>query len=361
MASMTGFKTSIKSLLYSAGYYALKARLQGRLGPRLLILMYHELGEHPILRDGVEYPGGRPSREQFEAHVRVITQQYRVVTVAQAMQEFASEGRLAAQSVAITFDDGYESVYEIAFPILQKHNAPATVYVTTGWLNGTLSLWWEIHAAMFTQPSLSDETMSQLELLYNTALRPDGPRGGTTVRRVINRAEALLRALPDERREAILAEQRKILGVAQVHYEHPRPLSWAQVKELHQAGWEIGGHSKSHINLAHSALEVVQQDLTDSTKELAEKLGDRPPGFAYTYGRDNEGYVRLEGLLKELGYTYACTAWSGVNDAQTPCFALQRNTVPSTTVEALIGRSLALDFCAASGPDDSGRGTGIRN
>ncbi|MBK8368015.1 MAG: polysaccharide deacetylase family protein [Bacteroidetes bacterium] len=33
--------------------------------------------------------------------------------------------------IAITFDDGYLNNYTVAFPILKKHNIPATLYITT--------------------------------------------------------------------------------------------------------------------------------------------------------------------------------------------------------------------------------------
>ncbi|HYO47535.1 MAG TPA: polysaccharide deacetylase family protein, partial [Gemmatimonadota bacterium] len=39
---------------------------------------------------------------------------------------------LPARTIVITFDDGYRSVYEEAFPVLREHNMTATIFVTTG-------------------------------------------------------------------------------------------------------------------------------------------------------------------------------------------------------------------------------------
>jgi peptidoglycan/xylan/chitin deacetylase (PgdA/CDA1 family) len=42
----------------------------------------------------------------------------------------------------LTFDDGYRDNAAFAYPVLKRHAAPFTVYVTTGFADATAPLWW---------------------------------------------------------------------------------------------------------------------------------------------------------------------------------------------------------------------------
>ncbi len=44
--------------------------------------------------------------------------------------------------VCITFDDGYRDNYTLAYPMLKRLNVPFTVYVTTGFIDNQLPMWW---------------------------------------------------------------------------------------------------------------------------------------------------------------------------------------------------------------------------
>src|SRR5665213_2341464 len=58
----------------------------------------------------------------------------------------------------ITFDDGYRDTLEFALPILRRHAAPFSLFVTTGFADRTARLWWvELEEAVRRLPSIAVE------------------------------------------------------------------------------------------------------------------------------------------------------------------------------------------------------------
>ena len=46
--------------------------------------------------------------------------------------------------VAITFDDAYADNFCAAFPILQRHGVPFTIFVSTGFVDRKIPMWWAV-------------------------------------------------------------------------------------------------------------------------------------------------------------------------------------------------------------------------
>lgn len=91
---------------------------------------------------------------------------YKVVTLEEAVDYLSRAAKLSAKAVAITFDDGYRDNFELAWPILQEHNFPATIFMVTGEIGGVNR--WDIAKGF---PRLDLLGWSELEALENTGIR----------------------------------------------------------------------------------------------------------------------------------------------------------------------------------------------
>jgi peptidoglycan/xylan/chitin deacetylase (PgdA/CDA1 family) len=67
---------------------------------------------------------------------------YHVLRLADLAAYLKGEQALPRKSVVITIDDGYESVYRHALPILRKYGFPATVFVYTDFIGAGEALSW---------------------------------------------------------------------------------------------------------------------------------------------------------------------------------------------------------------------------
>jgi len=92
---------------------------------RVTIFTFHSVDD---LGDVISYPPvlfGRLARA-------LATGGAPVIALSDAVSGLRGEGPLPEKSVVITFDDGYRSVYERAFPVLSELGLPATVFLTAG-------------------------------------------------------------------------------------------------------------------------------------------------------------------------------------------------------------------------------------
>jgi peptidoglycan/xylan/chitin deacetylase (PgdA/CDA1 family) len=163
----------------------------------------------------------------------------------------ALSGRaLSSPSFSVTFDDGYESVVTQALPILESLSIPAAVFLTTGFLDGTVSPPW----------------------------RSSNP--------------------------ALLAEYRD-------QAEHFQSMSWQQARELARHPLIcIGSHTVSHPVLGLTPEDVVRDEMVRSKSILTDQLGVTPDLFAYPFGVRRYGAYsdKTEKLLRETGYRCSLTS-----------------------------------------------------
>jgi len=98
-------------------------------------------------------------------------------------------------------------------------------------------------------------------------------------------------------------------------------LSRMQLRELSDAGLEIGSHTVNHPDLRTLADAALGNELVRSKHDLEHLLGRAVTSFAYPRGRFNR---RVRQAVADAGYLTACCTLGGLNDAGTDPFLIRR-------------------------------------
>src|SRR4029078_6505591 len=93
---------------------------------QVLIFCYHRLG------DKIRYPGTEITRVACEAQMKELKDKGITVIPMQDMLAWKrGEKNIPPRSAVVTFDDGWKSQYEVAWPIMKKYGYPFTLFLYT--------------------------------------------------------------------------------------------------------------------------------------------------------------------------------------------------------------------------------------
>jgi peptidoglycan/xylan/chitin deacetylase (PgdA/CDA1 family) len=99
---------------------------------------------------------------QFDEQLNYLqTNGYQFITTQELVDFYTKGTPLPVQPVLLTFDDAYVSQLELAYPILEKYGAKATVFVPTGYV-GQGSNWDEIPSPIMSLNQLKNLPPSRL-------------------------------------------------------------------------------------------------------------------------------------------------------------------------------------------------------
>ena len=190
----------------------------------VFVLCYHAVSERwPA--DFAVTPGELEGQLQH-----LVDRGYRGVTFTEAVTR-SDPGRV----VAVTFDDAFRSVLELARPILDRLGMPATMFAPTEFVGTGRPMAW---------PGIDEwvESPYSAELL---------------------------------------------------------PLTWEELTELSDAGWEIGSHSQTHPRLTQLDDAALERELRESKAECERRLARPCTSIAYPFGDVDE---RVVGAAARAGY-----------------------------------------------------------
>lgn len=107
------------------------------------ILMYHHIRVNPRPADPV-WAALNVRRSDLDAQLNYLQSHgFTTIDLSDLLAGFADHNNLPAKPVILTFDDGYDSFYTNAFPILKKYQMKAVQFVITGMVDKSGYLTWD--------------------------------------------------------------------------------------------------------------------------------------------------------------------------------------------------------------------------
>jgi len=287
---------------------------------RVAILMYHGVVREPLDVDDWCFL----NEEDFRQQIQYLKDHFEVVTLAEVVARLR-RGEVRRPTAAITFDDGYQNNYDVAFPILREAALPATIFLSTG-LVGTAQTVWFCHLIR----ALAETTLPRLE--WN-GFRID-LNGAAARARACARLQASLKDLPHAR---LIEELHGILKALDEETDRPaeagspfRILDAASIRAMADSGLiDFGAHTQSHVILAHLPPEEQRVEIERSVAEVARLTGRPCRFFAYPNGLRKDFDAASEEILRSLAIEAAVTTISGANNQRTPPLELRRYGIGS--------------------------------
>ncbi len=298
----------------------------GAPAQRLSVLIYHSVSETPEPLGHADVDAAA-----FAMHLRVLASAFNVLTLGEAARRLR-DGTLPSRAACITFDDGYADNATLALPLLQRHGLRATFFVATGYLDG---------GRMFNDVVIEAVRRCPGPLLDLDALG----LGRHSIASTADRRRAIEAILRDVKHLPPEARDRAAAGVAAAAGVDPDcrlMMTRPQVRELADAGMEIGGHTHTHPMLSRVPPATAREEIGRCKTEL-EAITTRPVTvFAYPNGKPGRDYgAEHVAMVREAGYEAAVSTASGVAHAGSDPFELPRFTPWDPTPERFLVRLIA--------------------
>lgn len=314
------------------------ARFLARNHPR--ILMYHRIS-----------PDGAPgtiSVDEFRNQMRLIKKSFTPIHLSKLI-ELHEKGITPKHAVAVTFDDGYSDFADYAFPILQEQGIPATLFITTGFVNGDVWLWPDKIKYLLSKKS-------KIKIPENDGAVEGLKTIGSSFSLWSDISNYCL-TLNNSVKEKYISDLFFINDV-NLPKDAPsgfKPVGWDELKAFVAEGLlDIGSHTCTHPVLTRLSEADLRYELMFSKDTISFNLGVDVSILCYPNGMPSDFDDNIKYALLKSGYKYGVSAYPTLDplgdaysvsrySVDNNCDRFEKTMYGVSYVTALFRRSLRLN------------------
>jgi len=287
------------------------------------VLTYHGVHDGSLLPEHSRYSTKHVDVRDLRRQLMWLKRRYDVVSLAE-VEKAIRTGDRSRRRAAVTFDDGYENNFTVAWPVLKELGVPATLFVTVDVVENQRP--YDHDRVELALRSTDRKNISLAANGRHKTYSLDSPQSRS---RAIYDLKAWLSRLPHAEahtlREQLLGQCwcDRFVTENRIAYQ---PLTWGQVGCLADEGMEIASHTLSHPHLAQAADDQIRVELAESRRRLEARIGKPVTRLSYPHGSFD---ARVARIAEQTGYTSAYTSNQWFAGESPGLFAVPRISVSS--------------------------------
>ena len=232
---------------------------------------------------------------------------YRLVDLRAAADAIERAEKLSPRSVVFTVDDGYAD-FEQGAEVFLHHGCPVTVFLTTGFIDGAMWLWWdELEYCCLNAPAGEYSVKGGPDVIALTGDEPEFR---------ISTAERLweyCKLIAEPEKQRFIKELADATGVSLPRrpLDAYAPLTWDKIRLLEDAGIRFAPHTVTHPILSRVDNRQAEFEITESWRRVQQEVGQPTPFLAYPNGKPEDFGEREFRILGAAGLVGAVTTTPG--------------------------------------------------
>ena len=309
LSTRAGRRQAVARRCHRMGMLPALKTLRSTLRHDLRILAYHRVleSEEP---EGFSFDTEliSASASQFRAQMDFIKRNFQPMRFDEVLSCIDAGRRLPKDAILVTFDDGYDDNYRVAFPILRELGMSAMFFVSTGHIDSgnPYAYDWLVH--MVCNSKATRLQAQELDIDWELAESLPGRR--VQASRLLDR----LKSLDDAGQAALITRLEAQWGMPRVK-GHPdcKPMDWGQLREMHRGGMEIGSHGVAHRMLAKLPRADMAEEVRGSKSTLERMLEAPAHVLSYPVGGPDAFDADTVEVVRSAGFRMACSYVAGTS------------------------------------------------